>query len=284
MNLLHSIQSKLILIFLVISAVILLAGIFTYYNREQLSESINGIFQKQIPTIRSIQLARIALEDGSSDLAFGLTVVRSPQIQEVRDAEASFNTNALQYEMYTKALLLGSESEAFKKVNGGILYSAWGRQDDIILGVEAVPANQAEIIKEAEALFEEYYAQGIQALTLKKKLLRTENALSAQERAQTLLELEELTDQIKKKKTQINDLTKELIIAADKQTDTQIATQQQLADSLQFVNTVLPIAASLLAMVLGSIFAQLFFNKPLKKLNDTTEKYASGDLSQRVTI
>ncbi|HEX6461848.1 MAG TPA: ATP-binding protein [Candidatus Saccharimonadales bacterium] len=282
----NSIQNKLILTFLLIFAVVFAANLYSYYNSNKLSASINNLFQRQIPATHSIEQVHVALEAASSSLHLALAAEYTAELQEVRDTKAEFNKASREYEMYTTALILGSDSEAFKKASEGAIYAEWKKQGlDKASVILALPADQATIVKDAKGYFWDKYQQySLQTFALKEKLLLTGKTLPPTELAAAQEQLQVLVRRVEAQKQQIVLLMVKLVEASGNEANKQVVAQQQLIASTQFVNTLSSLLAVGFAIILSVVFSQRILVKPLKKLNKVAIEFSEGRLDNRVAV
>ena len=128
MRVTQSIQFRALLIFVLIGCAVVMLGITMLFGVQRMSTASEQIIDEGVPVIRSAQQMLLALERANESLIQAVVVQTLIDVDAVREAEATFNSAIITYEMFSTALRLGSDTTAFRLHHGGILYGAWVRR------------------------------------------------------------------------------------------------------------------------------------------------------------
>lgn len=169
----NSLEQKLSVIYTAVLIVFIMITLFAINSINRANEAITNISDNLNPIVKSVNESLISLNTASNSIAFSIPRDDLSDLNEVQKLEASFNKAVIKYNVFTHALLLGSESQEFQTLHAGLLYSQWqnfGLEDNLI--VPAISGDQRETLQESTALFNDFVQKTQKAFALKKKLLR----------------------------------------------------------------------------------------------------------------
>ena len=128
MKLNFSIRSKLIL---VVFSSLIFVGVGETYIVVNLRNSYNKLFelQKENTTVENV-ISESFLLFGNTSVTLDNVLIGVDDLESLRESEALFNAESLKLKILLDAFINGSESEAFKKVSGGLIYKEWLRNED----------------------------------------------------------------------------------------------------------------------------------------------------------
>ncbi len=280
----HSLQKRLSVIYGIIIIVLVSLSAFTALSLATLSDSVQNITQRQTPTIKSINEALLAVNTASNAISFSMQKNRFKDLADIQRAEAEFNQAVIQYNIFSYALLLGSDNSDFKEVHGGILYQQWdylGYSRSIM--VPEVNEVQKSALMAANELFNDFVGKSQDAFALKKRFLRLEIDDVNNERNQVEQELIVVSQEIQDLVIQVSSQMQALAQRSERlvQEDANILQLQLAALSQSLV--VLGVIA-LLIIITNVWFLRKSIIGPIQKLSKAVEQIIHGDLSQRVSI
>lgn len=185
MKTLQSLRSKMVFAALIIALLFLLIAHFGIMGMNQIASLSNRLHTDYIPVIESSNFAALAILDEIEIIHYSIEHVREPQdFDEVRKYESLFKQAMLNFDMYTKAVVFGSESDAFAKSSGGLTKAMWAReglQGKFI--VVQVPVEMRERIEKVRIHHDKFSGFALKTMKSHKKALRLELAKRGEEAA-----------------------------------------------------------------------------------------------------
>lgn len=166
---------------------------------------VDKIYSNYIPIIEASHLASTAVQEGQR-INYHL-ILQSEQLKdfdELRWYESQFRKTMINFDMYAKAVMLGSESEAFARSSGGLTQAMWvqkGLKGKLI--VQPAPWRIQQLYGIMDTDYSEFVKTVLGHIQLLKKVfrLKTEQRVTAlqgyHEKAKKMIkELDSLTMRI----------------------------------------------------------------------------------------
>lgn len=228
--------------------------------------------------------AQNAILLGSSIIDQVLLVQQYEDIDKIRIFEGKFRNILIIFDMYIKAIFLGSESDAFKKSSGGLTYAQWERNDLAgLIIIKQVPYKIKEFAKEAISHHNHYIKYAKKVIRTQKRVLRLK--LSGKFEEIKKLKAEQIQDT--KMATHYNEMTNEILeqlsLAVNRYfnnaTEEIIDTQNLILKLLLTISFII----FFFCIIFGKFISRSIL-KPIIELTDVTEEIANGNLSKRLKI
>jgi signal transduction histidine kinase len=281
----HAIQFKFFLLRLFIAAVIVLVSAMSIYFVSKIAQDSNAIVTEEIPRMHILQEVH---SDVLRAGLYGSALLNSHDTNAVADeAEfvGQFRTSMQRARMMLDALLLGSESSAFKQLNNGSTYQAWQSEGfGNRFKFEAAGAEFSSHIVEAQLYlnnFEDVFNEALAAKdahvaadadeTEENDEIAHVNALSLE--GEAMIALIPITEAFEK--------MDQYLVG---QVDSGVKYVSESNKSKQVLITLISLLGVVLTLFVGLLFSNRTIVKPLEELTKTAEEMASGKLSKRVDI
>jgi len=175
---------------------------------------VDKIYNNYIPIIEASYLASAAVQEGQR-LNYQL-IIQSTELKdfdELRWYESQFRKTMITFDMYAKAVMLGSETEAFARSSGGLTQAMWvqkGLKGKLI--VQQAPAAIQQLYATMDTDYSEFAKTVLANIQLLKSAfrLKTEERFAAlqgyHEKAEEIIkELDSLTMRIHDTIRKVND-------------------------------------------------------------------------------
>ncbi len=284
--LLGGIQFKFVMLMLCISAILSSVSIVNILSLQRLTDASTVITENEIPKLSAVQeiLSAIISADLYSDSAFhdGRLADTAKRQEYRRLFEDSINHSHL----FLEALTWGSESEAFREIEGGKLYEEWkDLGHDTNIAIDKPSQKLAALAGEVNLYLTGYETNIHKSLDaheesdrlhaagqIEEAMRKHEEAIAFEEKASlnflepinaTLEQIEELSnEEVRNEVVVINAITK------------------QVKHSMVSAS----IIGTIIVLIVGIVFAHFFITRPIKSLTLTAEVIAGGKLSERVTV
>lgn len=249
------------------------------------TQSITSITERQNPTIKSINEALIALSEASNSISFGLLRTGIDQLSELQQAESAFNSAVIRYNIFTYALLLGSDSKDFEEAHAGLLFQQWQQLDlNKDLYVPSISKSQQPNLQRSNELFHDFVHLAQKSFALQKKLIRVEindplNELSIVkiELAQNEIEMQSLVDQINFEMKALSNRSESIV----KQDTRNLYSYLEALKHTVFLLGVMAI----IIFSLNMLYLRRSIIIPILKLSKVVERIIEhGDLSEEVQV
>jgi PAS domain S-box-containing protein len=270
---------------LAVSGLTFAMAIFGIIMIGKVSKTSNLILADRLPIVRCSEEAQLAILNGENFMNKALLVQNPEEIDKLTIIEGQFRNTIINFDMFIKAMVWGSDSDVFKNSSGGLTYSTWKRKGwhELLTVPEAPPR-----IKQYAGMTDVYYSGFIKyakkVIKAQKKTLR----LKLMGKFQNVKNkgLEEMQANIKKS-------NRFMTLATNTLNQVALDVHQYSASASEEIRSTYKIALGWLLFFSGGIFLVslalgIFFSKsisdPIVKLTKTTKRLAEGDLSQNINI
>jgi len=280
-----SLRAKIIGLLLLVAAVNLVFGVFLIFNLRTIEDKFETITASEFGRIHAIQQALVSLDRSSSSLAFGLTYEDLKDLSNLNESQGDFKKAVLDFDMFISALIWGSESDAFKGLEGGILATEWSRSGNSEkYAISKSEHQEQQLAGQANIIFGAFEKRAQEAFSLKTKILRLSADLDSSESVALKAELKVLLGEVKNLKFRIDGLMLELIESTE--VTNQVEIQKYNYQIVLVRNTAILVMFSsvILAFVLGSYFFYKQIIDPITKLESEAEKISSGDFTHTIEL
>lgn len=274
------IQAKLLVILAIVSLSLLLAAAYVLYGLRLISDSSKIIIEREIPLTRGINGALLAMQEAKFSLEAALAIDDPSRIDEVKKREASLKEHIAVFDAYLAAITWGSETEAFKKSDGGRNFVEWqrlGLQDS--LKIQSSPEKRAQLAGVTDIYFGGFSNNALRAVLSHERFLRL-----AQGGASFSAEQEEIA-RYKNAALRLSELTIDSLSQIVGFSNISIARgAEDIAEKQRNVRTT--IFWIFAASFLFSLFFSIFFIRrnivsPLRSLTVVARKIGAGELGAR---
>lgn len=175
------IQAKLFITLALVSLALLLTAAYVLYGLWLISNSSKIITEKEIPLTQGINGALLAMQEAKFSFEAALAVDSFPQIDEVEKREVNLKEHIAVFDAYLAAIAWGSETEAFKKSDGGRNFVEWqrlGLKDT--LKIQPPPERRAQLAGITDIYFGGFAQNALKAIEAHKKFLAGEQGKTLQ--------------------------------------------------------------------------------------------------------
>jgi len=279
-----TLRSKILTTLLIASLLTIVLAIFGIVGVNHVARTANMTINERMPIMECSMRAQNAILLGSSIIDQVLLVQQYDDIDKIRILEGKFRNSLIIFDMYIKAIILGSESNAFKKSSGGLTYAEWERNDLAgLIRTKQAPLKIKEFAKESVLHHNHYIKYAKEVIKTQKRVLRLKFSGKFEEIKK--LKAEQINDI--KMATHYNEMTNDIL------------EQLSLAVSRFFNNAseeIIDTQDLILKLLLTISFIVFFFCiifgrfisrsilKPIIELTEVTEEIANGNLSKRLKI
>ncbi|HLE49026.1 MAG TPA: HAMP domain-containing sensor histidine kinase [Patescibacteria group bacterium] len=283
MKKLRSIQTELTLIFLGLVGFLLILGVIFLYNLSIVSKNFEDHIENQMPTSLATQQVLVALEGVTGELSAAFRAEDITDIQIIRDSEANFNKNVLNFEMFAQAVIEGSDSENFKRLDGGIIYREWILHGfNNIYKIHKSDEANARLMVEVDALFDKLVAKSERAFQLKKSILRLHEQGETHEEQHA--ELDEVLSAIKNIKTEMGGKITQMVEFNTQTSEDQHQHVSGIIMKVELITYTSLILSMIFAIMLGYFVAEKLLIIPITKLQKGSREIASGNFNYEVSV
>jgi signal transduction histidine kinase len=293
---LFGLQEKLFLFLGLVALILLSSAGYQIYNLLKVESHARVITEHEVPVTQAIKAALIELLEGTSHLTASIAIERPEDLDQVRALEARFSGAALRFEAYVAAIMWGSQTDAFRRSDGGLNYAEWQRLGlSQTLVITRCCEEQRQLVGVADIHFGAFVRHGLAAIALHKRILRlgedvpvSETGLPVEGEAQSLDALkatlrEELSaarsasDQVVTAFTKVVETSNANISAASQ------TINSSLEETLIYLGLLL-FGGTTVSVLIGYAFTRRHVVKPLRELAATAQGISEGHLELRAPI
>jgi methyl-accepting chemotaxis protein len=267
----------------IISSLTLATAVFGIAAIDRLAHTTDEALAEHIPLSRCAEQAALAVSQATVTLNQGRMVRDPEKLNELRALEGKLAQSMIRFDMFVKAMIWGSESEAFRKSCGGLTFAMWEREGwSGTLVVRKAPPSVRQVAGKAELDFGGFSKHARQVLKDQGRILRLELSGDSDAARDQQLELEENLRRADQLAGQVNDALESTIVNVHRHLETTARkverTQRQAKNALLLFSGI-AFAASL---VLGTLFSSRTIVRPLKRLREGMEIIGTGNLEHKV--
>ena len=282
---LNSIRSKLSVVLLTISLLIVILAMVTNNEIDRMGQAANSIIADRIPVFKCSQEAMLAATLGADLVHSALSIDNPEEIEEIRIIEGEFREKIISFDMFSKAVIWGSESQAFKASSGGLTLAEWKKRglDNSLIVKQASHeirhlASVADIYFSAFAKYTKFILKG-QRRILRLMLMGRHDEI--------LKEKEKLVKNHKK-------VDKYRVLTIESLEKVNIYIQQYFTESIHDINQKVTLAKAtllfssgailILSLISGFIFSNTAILKPIESLMGSIRIIGKGNLNHKVAL
>ena len=283
MKLPQGIRTKLLAIMFVVSGMTLVTAAFGVLMMRRLADTSDAVLARYLPISRCAEQALLAVTQCAECMHEARLIDDPADADRLRIVEGKLRHSIIRFEMHTKAMMWGSESEVFARSWGGLMKTLWQREGwDRVMVVQRAPHQAQQAAGEADIYFAGFDKYAREALRSQKRMLRLQlKGQNDEARAEQLLQQGHLRRA--ERFASLVNLTLERSIKGLHQ---QIETVQDEVEVTQRFAARAMIAfaaiAFLLSLVSGSLFASAAITRPIRRLHRGTDIVGAGNLDHKV--
>lgn len=137
----NTLRSKILIVLMSVSLLTFIIAIFCIIGVDYVARTANETINARMPLMKCSKQAQIAVFSESSNIYQILLIKTYDEIDKIRMFEGRFRESLITFDMYIKAIIFGSESEAFQSSSGGLTYGQWEKKGlkGLIIVKEAPP-------------------------------------------------------------------------------------------------------------------------------------------------
>jgi len=117
-----SIRSKILSILILISSLTFVVALLGILMMNKVARRAHAVITERVPLTHCAEEAQLAILSGRNILNQVLIVQDSEELNEIRNLEGRFRDAIINFDMFIRAMIWGSESEAFKRASGGLTF------------------------------------------------------------------------------------------------------------------------------------------------------------------
>lgn len=145
-------------------------GLYAFFRISVLS---NTILERELPLSQGVQESFSAMLSGRFVFGEAMGLDDFSDINNINKLESNLRSSMLIFDSYIAAFTWGSESEAFKKSDGGLNFTEWQRLGlKSRLTIETPSTNQMQLAGISDIYFGGFSINAIKAISNHKKFLR----------------------------------------------------------------------------------------------------------------
>ncbi|MEK7560049.1 MAG: HAMP domain-containing sensor histidine kinase [Patescibacteria group bacterium] len=147
--------------------------VYGFYAFFRISALSNAVLEVELPRLEGIQKSRLAMLNGRFTLGEIIGFNTFADLSRINQLESSLKSSALVFDAYIAAFTWGSQSEAFKKSDGGLNFAEWkrlGLENRLI--IEVPSEKQKQFAAVSELYFNGFAINAFKAVSFHKKFLR----------------------------------------------------------------------------------------------------------------
>jgi len=280
-----SVKTKILAVLISLSLLTFILAFIGIFNINRVSRTSNSVIEERIPLARCAEQAQIAGLSGVNIMNEALAVQDPEELDKVFQLEGRIREDQINFDMFIRAMIWGSESEAFKNSSGGLTYSEWRRKGrEGVIKVEQAPAKIRQLAGMADIYYSGFIKYVKEVFKAQKRILRLR--LMGEINGRISNTRYELQNHIQKANRYIS-LTNTTLdeVVSDVYGYLELAGEdiQKTHDSAFFTLLMFSIGIFGLSVILGLVFSRSISN-PIIKLTQSTREIAAGDLDQKIEI
>ena len=125
----RGISAKLRAIMLVVAVLSLAVAGFAIWMIDQLAETNELMLQQYVPLSRCAEQALLAVSEANDDFHAARRLQSPEQVEQIRELEKGLQQNMIAFDMFIKAMVWGTKSEAFQRSDKGQTQVRWRKED-----------------------------------------------------------------------------------------------------------------------------------------------------------
>lgn len=282
-----NIRSKMLSFVVGILVAFLFLDLLLLRNLQQIAKTANAITVDILPMKESFYRSRLALHRGLRTLDDVALEVKNPEeFDKVREFENRLRATMINFNIFIKAIMWGSESDEFRKDSGGLTHMEWQRQrlQNDLMVVNKASADMQQLARQAEIYYADFSDSAIRALKSYKKVLRLEwegqKEIADNEWWQTRV----YRQNAKKYFEFIEEVFRQMDQASAMSVNATVAHVQEAQKKIVLWAGVFSGVFVVLIIGLCLLFTELVIVRPVRGLAEGAGKIGEGDFATRVKI
>ena len=279
-----TLRSKIMMVLMSASLLMIILAIFGIFGVNKVARTANVTIDERVPLMKCSKYCQIAvlLEDAIIDKV--LLTQEYEEINNIRILEGRLREGIITFDMYIKAIMLGSESSAFKNSSGGLTFSQWEKKGLLgLITIKEAPHKIKEFAKEADAHHGRYIKYVKRIIKAQKKILRLNLVGKIEESKKIRSDQIEDVQISSVYKDMTNEILEQLSLAVGRYFENASEDIEQTHNLVFKFLIAVSCAFFCLCLAFG-IFISKSISRPVVELTQVTEAIANGDLSQRIDI
>ena len=280
----NTLRSKILIVLMSVSLLTFIIAIFGIIGVDYVARTANETINARMPLMKCSKQAQIAVFSESSNIYQILLIKTYDEIDKIRMFEGRFRESLITFDMYIKAIIFGSESEAFQSSSGGLTYGQWEKKGlKGLIIVKEAPPKVKKFAEEANEHHNRYVKYLKEIIKAQKKILRL-----------NLLEKFEEINKVKADQIYYAEMANTYRIMAYEileQLSSAVTSHfynvtEDISQTQDFVFTTLVTISFIIFCIclMVGIFISKSISNPIVKLTKVTEAIADGDLSQQIDL
>lgn len=283
MGKLHGITIKLTGIMLLVASLALAISIFGIAMINRLARASELALDEYLPLSRCSEQALLAVSQGSVDVNRGHMVQNPDDMEQIRIIEGEFRQSMINFDMFIKAMVWGSRSEAFQHSYGGLTFAHWQRSGwNDVMEVGKAPPAVRQLASTADLYYGGFAKYARAAMQNQRRLLRARLAGRDDAARDIAREIEENLRRADRYATLVNatleNTIREVHVHLNRLAEETRKTKAfAVSASLTFAGVVF-----LASLTAGVLFASRVVARPIIRLQRSTETIGQGNFDHRV--
>jgi len=276
--------SKILTTLIIASLLSIVLAICGILGVNHVARTANMTINQRMPIMKCSMRAQNAILLGSSIIDQVLLLQQHDDIDKIRILEGKFRNSLIIFDMYIKAIILGSESNAFKKSSGGLTYAQWERNGLAgLVIIKQVPLKIKEFAKEAILHHNHYIKYAKEVIRTQKRVLRLKFSGNFEEIKKLKTEQAQDTKMATHYNEMTNEILKQLSLAVSRYFNNASEEIMDTQDLILKLLVTISFVVIFFCIIFG-IFISRSISKPIVELTEVTEEIANGNLSKRLKI
>jgi signal transduction histidine kinase/CheY-like chemotaxis protein/HPt (histidine-containing phosphotransfer) domain-containing protein len=267
-----------------VSLLTFILAIFGIVGVHYVARTANETIDARMPLMKCSKQAQIAVFSESSNIYQILLTKTYDEIDKIRVFEGRLRESLITFDMYIKAIIFGSESEAFQNSSGGLTYSEWEKKGLIGLTiVKKAPPKVKKFAEEANVHHNRYIKYAKEIIKAQKKILRLNLLEKFEEIKKIKADQIYYAEMANTYKIMTYEILEQLSSAV---TQHFYNVTEDIGQTHNFVSTTLITISFIifcLCLIVGLLISKSI-SSPIVKLTKVTEAIAGGDLSQKIDL
>ncbi len=282
-----NIRSKMLFFVAGILAALLSLDILLFKSLHHVAVTADEITTDIIPVAESFYRSRLALQRGLRALNEAVVEVNKPEeVDHIRTYESQLRTTMIDFDMFTRAIAWGTESDAFQTASGGLTHAEWHRQQprSRLTVVKKAPSDIQQLASQADLSYIDFSANALKAIKSHKKALRLELEGQMESAGIERRQMEFYRQNAKKSFESIEEIFRHMDEASDRHVAETIARVHQSQDAIFLWAEILLVLFVILIIGFCLVFAELVIIRPVRDLAEGARKIGEGDLATRIKV
>lgn len=282
-----NIRFKMLIFVVGILAAFLFLNFLLLRNLHQVAKTADEITTDILPMKESFYRSRLALYRGLGTLDDVVLEVKDPEeFDRVREFENRLRKTMINFNIFIKAIMWGSESEGFRKDSGGLTRVEWQRQEleHRLTVVNRASPDMQQLARQADFYYVDFSDNAIKTLKSYKKVLRFEWEGQMESADSERRQMYVYRDNAEKYFEFIEEVFRQMDQVSDMSVAVTLTHVQEAQKRIFLWTGVLSGVFVFLIIGFCLIFTELVIVRPVRDLAEGARKIGEGDFATRVKI